>query len=254
MSEYENEQANGTESTAAGVADDTATESTGPTVIKASNPGAEELVGIIGTIKANYNYDVDVRPTDFNFKKSTDKDSGIDTVRETVQIAVPYPSVQGICAILEAGGKGLELLVEAVESITNAAVRAKLSDDYTLNASNFPVDEVSWEKIANTPKATRRGGGIPKEIWDAFELDYIEVMPGATDKGVEQVTRAAKLLKGKLTAVRTNEPVLNLLVAQLAVYADASPSANDYADCIEFLLSKADTFLNVTDEQLLDNL
>tara|TARA_R110000744_G_scaffold372015_1_gene483354 strand:- start:570 stop:1310 length:741 start_codon:yes stop_codon:yes gene_type:complete len=226
-------------------------EAKGPVVISATNPDAEEMAGIIGVITANYNFDVDVKANDFSFKKSTDKDTGIESIRETVQVAVPYPSVQGVCNILEVGGKQLELLMEAVYTITNAAVRAELADDYSLNAANFPVDKVSWEAIANQPKATRRGGGIPKEVWDGFEVDYIEVMPEITGKTVDQITNAAKILKGKLTQVRTNEPVLKLLVEQLAVYAEATTNLDDYAECVEFLLGKADTFLNVTDEQLL---
>lgn len=230
---------------------ETTAAATGPVTIAATNPDAEEMAGIIGSITANYNFDVDVKANDFSFKKFTDKETGIESIRETVQVAVPYPSVQGIVAVLEAGGKQLELLMEAVYTITNAAVRAELADDYSLNAANFPVDKVSWEAIANQPKATRRGGGIPKEIWDLFELDYIEVMPEVTGKTVDQITNAAKILKGKLTQVRTNEPVLKLLVEQLAVYADSTANLEDYAECVEFLLGKADTFLNVTDEQLL---
>jgi len=82
----------------------------------------------------------------------------------------------------------------------------------------------------------------------------VEVMPNATGKTVEQCTNAAKILQSKLGAVRTNEPVLTLLVEQLAVYADKSSNAEEYQECVAFLLQKAETFLNVTDEELLSNL
>ncbi|RLE97814.1 MAG: hypothetical protein DRJ63_08580, partial [Thermoprotei archaeon] len=189
-----------------------------------------------------------------NFKKSKDKDTGIETVRAPVQLAIPYPSVEGIVAILEAGGKGLELLLEAMETVVNSAARDILYDAIALTAATFPVDKISWEAIANIPKVTRRGGGIPKEQWEAFAQDYIAVMPEATGKTVEQISNAAKILLNKLSAVKTNEPVLQLLVEQLALYVECSEQASEYSDCVEFLLAKAETFLNVSDEELLANL
>jgi len=223
-------------------------------IINVDNPTTEEMVAICENIKVNYNFSVATKPVNFNFKKSKDKITGIETIRNSVQLAMPYPSIDGIVHILGEGGKGLELLVEAVESVVNATARDLLNEDLTLNAATFPVDKLSWEAIANMPKAQRRGGGVPKETWEAFAQDYVEVMPGVTGKSIEQVANAAKILAGKLTAVRTNEAVLNLLVAQLAIYLDHSPNAAEYQDCVEFLVNKADTFLNVSEEELLANL
>jgi len=223
-------------------------------IIDVQNPTAEEMAGITESIKANYNFDVDVKPVNFNFKKSKDKATGIETIRNSVQLAMPYPSVQGIVNILETGGKQLDLLMDAVETIVNSAARELLYDDTSLTAATFPVDKLSWDFIANIPKVQRRGGGIPKETWEAFGQDYCEVMPSVTGKTPEQIANAAKILQNKLAAVKTNEAVLNLLVEQLAVYMDASPNAAEYQECVEFLLNKADTFLNVSEEELLANL
>lgn len=227
---------------------------TSPQVIEVQNPTSEEMASLRQNIKANYDFNVVVKPVTFNFKKSKDKDTGIETIRKPVELAIPYPSVEGIIAILEAGGKGLELLIESMETVVNNAARDHLYEDLTLTAATFPVDKISWEFIANIPKAQRKGGGIPKEVWEAFTQDYMEVMPEATDKSIEQVARAAKILGNKLAAVKTNQPVLDLLVAQLAIYAEASPNAEEYTDCVEFLLNKADGFLNLSEEDLLANL
>jgi hypothetical protein len=237
--------------------DNDAVETTGETksqTISVINPTPEEMKTLTENIKVNYNFKVNVRPTQFNFKKSKDKETGIETVREAVVLAVPYPSVEGIVAILEEGGKGLELLQDAIETVINSQARDLLYEDYSLTAATFPVDKCSWDFISKIPKAQRRGGGIPKEIWEAFGQDYVEVMPDATGKTVEQITNAAKILVNKLASVKTNEPVLNLLVEQLAVYAGASPNVEEFEECIAFLLNKADTFLNVKDEELLANL
>ncbi len=226
----------------------------GPNIISVQNPTGDEMTAIKETIKANYDFEVDVQDVVFNFKKSKDKASGIETIREPVQLAIPYPSVTGLIAILEAGGKGLELLLEAVQNVVNTASRDLLYDDTTFSAATFPVEKVSWEFIANIPKVQRRGGGIPKETWEGFELDYLEVMPSVTGKSIEQVANAAKILKNKLAQVKTNEPVLQLLVQQIALYAENSSNLEEYQDCVAFLLNKADTFLNVSEEELLANL
>lgn len=223
-------------------------------VIEVTNPTTEEMAGICDHIKVNYDFAVTIRPVNFNFKKSKDKVTGIETDRKPVQLAIPYPSVEGIVSILETGGKQLELLLEVMETTVNAAARELLYDDLTLTAATFPVDKLSWDFISNIPKVARRGGGIPKEVWEGFAQDYVEVMPDITGKSIEQVANAAKILAGKLSAVRTNEPVLQLLVAQLGIYAENSENIEEYQDCVAFLLNKAETFLNVSPEELLSAL
>lgn len=225
-----------------------------PTVIPATNPTTEEMAALVTDIKVNYNFKVDVKPVKFNFKKNKDKDTGVETMRQPVELALPFPSMEGIVDILEGGGKGLELLVDAIEGVITDQARSIIAEDTAINAGNFPLDKVSWEFIANMPKAQRRGGGIPKEVWEGFATDYIAVMPEVTGKNVEQITNMAKILQNKLTQVRTNEPVLQLVMEQLSVYADNSPNAEEFKECIEFLLNKADTFLNVSPEDLLANL
>lgn len=225
-------------------------------VIEAQNPSAEEMKALLENIKINYDFDVDVRPVVFNFKKTTDKETGIETVRKPVELALPFPSVQGIVNILERGGKELELLQEAIESVITTAARDHLNDEggTELNAANFPVEKLSWSYLASLPKSQRRGGGIPKETWEAFAKDYVTIMPEATGKTVDQVTNAAKILLNKLNQVKTNEPVLQLMIEQLAIYAEASPNAQEYEECITFLVQKAEGYLNVSDEELLANL
>jgi hypothetical protein len=223
-------------------------------IIPAQNPTAEEMTKLCENIKVNYNFKVDVKPYRFSFKKLKDKDTNLETKREAVELALPVPSIEGIVSILESGGKQLELLMDAVEGVIVANAREIIADNLSINATNFPIEKVSWEYISNLPKAQRRGGGISKETWEEFAIDYIDVMPAATGKTVEQVTIAAKLLQNKLNQVRTNEAVLNLLIEQLAIYSENSPNIEDYRECVEFLLNKADAYLNLSPEELLANL
>jgi hypothetical protein len=230
---------------------DTTNTETKVVLVEVVNPSKEDMAGITEHINANFDFDVNSKAVTFNFKKSKDKDSGIITERKPVQLAVPYPSVQGILTILEAGGKGLELLIDAMETVVNSATRDLLYEDLTITASTLPVDKLSWEHIANIPKVQRRGGGIPKEVWEAFGADYVEVMPEATGKTEEQCANAAKLLVNKLSTVKTNKEVINFLVGVLATYAEHSPNIAEFSECVEFLLSKAEGLLNVSEEELL---
>ena len=205
-------------------------------------------------IQANFDNTVDVKEYKFHFKTVKDKDSGIETKRPTIELKLPVPSVEGIIKILEAGGKQLELLQLAVGDIIVAQARSLLSDNENMTVENFPVGQCTWEFIANMPEAEKRGRGIPKEVWEEFAADYIEVMPAITGKTAEQVALAAKLFLNKFQQVKTNKPVIGKLREQLAIYANNSKQAENYADCIKFLDDKANDLLEADETALLANL
>lgn len=208
----------------------------------------------------NVNFDntIDKVTVKFNFRKVVTKDekSGVEveSKRPTVELDLPLMSVEGIVKEFNAGGKRLDLLIEAIRDYQINRAREIVNEREDINAANFPYEELSWEAIANLPKAERRGGGIAKETWEDFSKDYIAVMPGVTGKSIEQVTNAAKILLNKFQLVKTNKPVLKLLKDQVAMYANSSPNAEQFEDCIKFLAEKAETFINLDDKALLANL
>lgn len=205
-------------------------------------------------IQANHNPLLDTKPTKFHFKSMEDKETGLKTKRPTVEINLVVPSVEGIIEIIQTGGKSLELLQEAVESVVQSRAREIINEKEDITEDNFPYEELLWEKIANLPKAERRGGGIAKETWEEFAADYIQVMPAVTGKSAEQVANAAKIFLNKFAAVKTNKPVLKLLKDQLAIYINNSSSAESYSDCIDFLNNKADNLINMDESALIANL
>ena len=205
-------------------------------------------------ITANFNNQVDAKEFKFNFKKVRDENTGLETKRPSVELTLPVPSVEGIIAILETGGKSLELLLESVTDVIASRAREIVNEKEDINQANFPFDQLAWEVIANLPKAERRGGGISKDTWEDFSKDYISVMPSVTGKTAEQVGNAAKILLNKFNAVKTNKPVLKMLKAQLGLYASNSPNAEMYVDCISFLMDKAEALINMDDATLLANL
>lgn len=214
----------------------------------------ESAVEIQNPINANYNKFVDEKEVKFNFRTTKDEATGLESKRPSVELKLPVPSVEGVIAILESGGKGLELLLEAVGEVVVSRAREIVSDKEDISAANFPYPELLWETIANLPKAERKGRGIPKEVWEDFSKDYITTMPAVTGKSAEQIGNAAKILLNKFAAVKANKPILALLKGQLGMYLNSSPNAEQFSDCVEFLLQKAETLLNTDEEELLGNL
>lgn len=205
-------------------------------------------------ILANFDNKVDIKEAKFHFKTLKDKESGIETKRPTIELKLPIPSVEGIIAILEAGGKELELLQSAVADIVISQARSLLSDNENMTAENFPIEQCLWNFIANIPDAEKRGRGIPKEVWEEFATDYIAVMPAITGKTSEQVALAAKLFLNKFQQVKTNKPVIGKLREQLAIYANNSSQAETFSDCIKFLDDKAKDLMEADESAMLANL
>jgi hypothetical protein len=214
-----------------------------------------ENVTSTAAIEPNFNKLVDNVEAKFHFKKTTDE-AGNEYKRPTVELKLPVPSVEGIMDILtkEGNEKELELLRDAVNDVIFQRARELVNEKEDISQENFPFDQVTWEAIANLPKAERRGGGISKETWEEFAKDYIAVMPGATGKAVDKVSLAAKVFLNKFNAVKTDKKVLALLKAQLGVYITASPKAEEFVDCVEFLDKKAQTLIEADSSNLLDAL
>lgn len=210
-------------------------------------------------IKANFNNQVDVKETNFFFRKvknevknqETGEVSVVETKRPTVTLPIPVPSVEGIIAILDAGGKQLDLLLEAVGAVVIEQAREIVNEKEDINADNFPFEKMGWEYIANLPKAERRGGGISKELWDDFEKDYQDIMPALTGKKQDAVNNAARIFKAKFQGAQTNKPVLKVLENQLGIYAQNTTQGETLLPCIEFLQNKLEKLLNTDESNLL---
>ena len=203
-------------------------------------------------IAANYNKFIDEKEVKFSFRTVKDEATGLESKRATIEQKLPVPSIEGIIAILEAGGKQLELLQECVADVIYNRAREILADDDKL--TEVPVDQLTWEIIANLPKAERKGRGIPKDVWEDFGKDYVAIMPSVTGKTAEQVGNAAKILLNKFAQVKTNKPVVNLLKGQLALYLNSSPNAESFSECVAFLVNKADALLAADETALLEAL
>jgi len=206
-------------------------------------------------IAANFNNTVDKKEVNFSFRTTKDDATGVEFKRATITIEVPVPSIEGIIAILESGSEAEQsLLLEAAASIVIARAREVINDDDKMTADTFPMDKLTWAAIANRPKAERRSSGISKDQWDDFMNDYIAVMPAVLNKSVEVVTKGAKYLVAKFSPIKTDKKVIAHLNDYLVLYANASPNAEQYLDCIEAISAKATELINTTENSLLATL
>jgi hypothetical protein len=168
-----------------------------------------------------------------------------------VELKLPVPSVEGIVAILEKGGKELELLQDAMYDVIRSQAASIVSDDEKVSQANFPTSSVLWSAIANMPKADRRSSAIDATVWEAFAKDYIEVMPSVTGKSVEAVTNATVVYLKKFAIVKTNKDVISKLKDQLALYLEHSKNVEQFQEILDLLISKADSYLSANDVELL---
>jgi hypothetical protein len=194
------------------------------------------------------NFDKTVDAKDFKFRFKKDK---LDNQRPTVEIKAGIPSVEGIVNILEAGGKGLELLQEAMYDVVRGAIGGWVSENETASQATFDPAKFTWEAIANQPREDRRASSIPEELWTEFATDYQEVMPGVTGKSKDAVANATVVYLKKFSIVKTNKEVLAKLKDQISLYVEHSKKAEQFSDIIELLLKKVDTYLGANDVELL---
>jgi hypothetical protein len=197
-------------------------------------------------VTANFDNTVDQKDFTFHFKK--DK---LGNKRPSVELKLPVPSVEGIVAILEKGGKELELLQDAIYDVIRSQAASIVSDDEKISQATFPSAQVLWSAIANMPKADRRSSAIDATVWEAFAKDYIDVMPGVTGKSAEAVTNATVVYLKKFSIVKTNKDVIGKLKDQLALYMEHSKNVEQFGEILELLVSKADSYLNANDVELL---
>lgn len=205
-------------------------------------------------ILVNFDNKLDYKSAKFNFREATDKETGVKTKRASVELdKLPVPSVEGIIAILETGGKALDLLLEAVQEVVISRARDVINDSETVTTENFDYGQVDWNTIANLEKEDRRSG-ISKETWEDFAADYVAVMPSVSGTSKEQAANAAKIFAGKFASIKSKKDVIAKLKLRLAMYAEHSPKAAEFAECLDFLLKKADKLISAKEESLEDNL
>lgn len=217
------------------------------------------------TIAVNFDNTVNAASMKYRFKK--DK---LGNQRPAVEVNALVPSEEGIVSILTKGGKGLELLKEAMYDVIRAAIGSDVADNEGFNQNVYEssfielkdaegnaikVPKYSWEGIANQPKEDRRANSIPEELWAEFSKDYLEVMPSVSGKTKDQLENAVAVYVKKFSQIKTNKDVLGKLQTQLALYVEHTKRGEEFSEIIELLVRKLDTYMKSDDiAQLVANL
>jgi hypothetical protein len=181
--------------------------------------------------------------------------------RPNFEANVKLITLHGIIQYINKGDpKVLELIVDSVRepqltqlrSMINAHIEANPAID-SLNDFVLDEDKLGLEYLSTLDKATRTGGGIAKEIWEAFAKDYEETMV-ALGSEVEKVKLAAKFLGAKFQPVKSNKVALAKLRNLLGTWFQNTSAKEEFQACFEFLDKKAEELLNVNEADLADNL
>lgn len=186
----------------------------------------------------------------YHFKK--DK---LGVKRESVELLIPEPTEDAVVGML-GDEKQKGLLLALLRDVVIQAGRDQVSDETKPVNKQEELDfsKMTLEYIASIPPSERKGGGISKDVWEAFAADYITVMQGVTGKTAEQVGNAAKLMVARLQPIKTNKPVLKFVEAQLGLWFTNTTEAEEFAEVYEFLNEKVKTFLAMDEATLLANL
>ena len=199
------------------------------------------------TVVANVNEAIELKAMKFRFKK--DK---MGNQRPTFELKdVPVPSVAGIIAILEAGGKELKLLQEVMHDTVRYAAAQIVGDDEKITQASFPFSKITWTAIANQERAERTK--IDDSIWEAFAKEYLEIMPALTGKDADQLGNAVQVYLKKFSIVKTNKPILGKLKDQFTIFVENTKNGEQFADIIELLNGKLELYLSSNDVELIIN-
>lgn len=198
-------------------------------------------------IAPSFDNTVDMEKVTLTFR--TDK---LGNKRPPVDFQIPRPSVEGIVAILnnadtEQGKKELKLLLDSILDTQKSVLRSMVNDmieaGQKVTADAIDASKLLWSAIAAIPEKERAGSSISKEDWEAFVVDYVEVMPAATGKSQERVAMAASLFAKKLLSVKTNLEILGVLSTQLDIWFEASKNQEQFAEIYTFLRNRLDGYL-----------
>lgn len=212
-------------------------------------PKADAAAPVINALTSKENY----LPNSYKFHFKKDD---LGNKRPSIDLVLMTPTMEGVIAALISDEKQALYIIDVLSQEIYKAARLQVGDEQKPVNKQGELDttKLTIEALANMPKAERTGGGISKEIWEAFSKDYIAVMPGITGKTAEQIANAAKLMLAKFQPVKTQKKVLGFLKDQLNLWYTSTTNAEEFSECYEFLDEKAKTLLAADEASLLANL
>jgi len=211
------------------------------------------------------NFKSEVKELEYHFKKEKIRNAEGDVIGEgkklpSVKLGLSILTPEGLLEVIQAGGKELELLMDAVEEITYNAGRDLINDlraknpEKDIEPSMIDLAKLAWSVIANIPRAERRGLGLSDEDWESFAADYRSIMPKATGKDVDRIEKHIQLFKKKFYPCRNHKKALGVLADMLSLWAVSSSTMEDNKEVYEYLKGRVDVLLAEEEKVLAEAL
>lgn len=152
----------------------------------------------------------------FNFKESTDKDTGKKIPKpDPVVIDFKPTTLEDVAVLLqgdpntpvETTAKVRELILTSLNDVKRTHIKKVLFDDMDLDElrASHTIDPALYDlvTIALMPPARRGAVGIEEEVWDSFETDYQEVMQ-ANGVDEKRAKVGANIIRNRFNKVKSN--------------------------------------------------
>jgi hypothetical protein len=208
------------------------------------------------------------KEVDYHFKKEKIKNEKNEVIGEgkkhpSIKKKIPVPTMEGVLAIVQNGGKQWELLQDVMTDAIFNQGRRQLNalrdnepqgSERQFTDADIPDAQLTWDVIANLPKSERRGPQIADEDFDVFFNDYRAIMPKATGKDLDRIEKHIGIYKKKFSSVRTDKKALGVLNDALAVYAANTGSMEDNQEVYEYLKKRVESLMQEEDKILADAL
>lgn len=194
----------------------------------------------------------DTVDTEVNYFFKKDK---LGVKRDTVALHLPYLTIDGLIEALS-DEKQQRFILDTINATIYDAGRWQVGDEAkpVNKQEELDLSKLTLKYLAEMEPAERRGGGIAKEVWEAFGLDYATVMQPLTGKSEEHIQNAVALLLKKFQPVKSNKKVIEFLKGQLALWFTNTKNQEEFQECYQFLDGKANTFMSADEAALLANL
>lgn len=178
---------------------------------------------------------------DFFFR--ADKDG---VKRDTVTVLVPQVTMDDVLSSLDDDDERVRnYAIDLINDALVTAARKQIDSSDTLNYA-----ELTLEKLACAPKASR-GNGIDAEVLKAFAEDYIKVHV-ALGKEPEKAEKAAAIFVKKLTPVKDDKQLLDIMQTLLATWFEATENGAQHAKVYEYLSDRISQLMKAEPQNLAD--
>jgi hypothetical protein len=185
--------------------------------------------------------------SDIKFAFKTNKDTGVK--RETLTLNIPLYDLDGLIEEFNSENAAVHaLILGAVNDVVIQAARDQVNGNETITQETLDVQALTLAGIAAIPAAVRKSNAITKESWTAFLDCYKWNAPALFNVSEVQVARALAVYAAKLKPLEFSADKLKKLQSYLMIFAD-QPYAADHAQVLEYLLGKAEEYLNLSTEE-----